>query len=207
MASCDLWLADLTLHGAHLAKEARANHALDASALARVAKLGRSGKARDLAASYGLLWRALGRPPALGKRIRRSETGWPVVPGGPAFSLSRTSGWAAVAVTGAGGVGLDIEALSGPEPSLPILAEVADLCGAGAEASPLAAFTLLEAWVKLRGDRLAAALATPGSGRELREAAMRARLEGRLHPLGYADQFTGHLWTETVSTAPRIRFL
>lgn len=202
---CTVWLADLSRSGDRLAALGLEHAALDRAALDRHAKARGTEAKRDIAASYGLLWRALGEPSDLGARLQRRRSGWISLPNGPGFSLSRTNGWAGIAVA-AGGVGLDIEAPSRTAPSLDLLDEIMAAASDRETATArLAAFTSLEAWVKLRGYTLAAVLDNPTMTRAFLVELTGARARRVLHRLDMPGLIIGHLWSERPSAPPRIR--
>lgn len=209
-ARVDVWLVEAGRGGDHGAPAHASCRLLDDGERSAIARLRAARDRRDYLAAHLLLRLALsraaaGRVPPAQWRFDRSPGGRPSLAPGfgvrPDFSLSRSSGLAAVAVAAEGcRVGVDAERADRPVGHIP-----ADVALSGAERSHLARrrphrqpeefltrWTLKEAYGKLRGcgvclplERLEVAVSRAGRARIVRtEAGLRPpeglHLESRL---------------------------
>jgi phosphopantetheinyl transferase len=150
----EIWSIDLARHRQWLLGM---RHLLADAELRRASRYRRAVDAERYLSSHAAVRMILAHYGAASGAFERSATGKPTLPGGPHFSLSRTDGAALVAVSDKD-VGVDIERVRPVQLSEPAVLELA----AAAGVTPLAAWTLLEAWAKWRGIGVAATIARLG---------------------------------------------
>lgn len=162
-----LWLADLDRDGGRMRAHADRHDLLDATDQRRRDSFRDAADAAAFVAARAALDLVLvGYGAAPGTRLRRTRGGKPHVEGLPAFSLSHTAGFAAIAVTPSGAVGIDIERTREAAPGHPLIGRIAGLVPGGL----LAAWTIAEAWAKFHGIAMADLLDSAGRARDLEAA-------------------------------------
>jgi phosphopantetheinyl transferase len=192
----EVWLIDLARDGAGLARLAATRKLLSPADQRRFSAYRRGKDAEAFAASRAGLALVLEETGGTsGTALRYSASGKPFVPGLPEFSLSRTDGYVAIGVNPLGAVGLDIEAVRPIDPGSALVERVAQRVADRwpADRRHLAAWTIVEAWSKFRGMRLADLLDSSSAGREL-EDALGENGQTRLVALPLPDGLVGHAW-------------
>lgn len=193
----DVWLIDLERYAAAFARLADIRDVLDLADRRRLSSYGRPADAMAFAASRAGLDQVLRQFGATaGTRLRHAKSGKPFAPGLPAFSLSRTRGYAAIAVNPSGGIGIDIETVRPIAPGNRLIVRVAAMLTDRwpADRRSIAAWTVIEAWTKLHGLTLAQALDSPACGRNLEAALAGTLADANLAPLSLPADLVGHCW-------------
>jgi hypothetical protein len=185
----DLWPIDLARHAGDLA--AAATSLCPPGEQARARGYADSAAGAAFLASRAALRLVLARYRPGPLRFVIGPHGKPALPGGPQFNLSRTTGFAAVAV-GAAPVGLDIERRRPLSLGEPAVLQLAARLGT----DPLDAWVVLEAWVKHAGTSLAAALDALALPAPLLEAITRPSPPAPVcHRLALPSDLLGACWT------------
>jgi hypothetical protein len=185
----DLWPIDLARHAGDLA--AAATNLCPPGEQARARGYADPAAAAEFLASRAALRLVLARYRPGPLRFVIDPHGKPALPGGPQFSLSRTAGFAAVAV-GTAPVGLDVERRRPVSLVEPAVLQLAARLGT----DPLDAWVVLEAWVKYAGTSLAAVLDALAPPAPLLEAITRPGPPAPVcHPLELPSDLLGTCWT------------